>query len=81
MRVNVRLLRPATAPEQPGDTATFTCTRLGDLSAPLTVNDGVGGGSVNGTDYQALPGRVTFAAGGAGFGSGSSSLTGTPPRY
>ncbi|MFM7108390.1 MAG: Calx-beta domain-containing protein [Planctomycetaceae bacterium] len=35
----------------------------GDLSAPLTVDYLVGGTATPGTDYQALAGTVTFAAG------------------
>jgi len=47
---------------QPG---TFTFTRTGNLSAALTVNYTVGGSAVNGSNYQALSGQVTFAAGSA----------------
>lgn len=38
------------------DTATFTITRDGDTSAPLTVKYTVGGTAVAGTDYVALAG-------------------------
>jgi hypothetical protein len=39
--------------------------RTGNVSAALTVNYTVGGSAVPGTDYTALPGVVTFAAGSA----------------
>jgi len=41
---------------------TFTVTRTGDTSGPLTVSYSVGGTAVNGVDYQALPGSVTLPA-------------------
>jgi hypothetical protein len=41
----------------------FTITRDGDLTNPLTVNYTVGGTAVAGTQYQALSGSVTIAAG------------------
>ena len=40
----------------------FTLSRSGDTSQALTVNYTVGGTAVNGTDYQQLPGSVTFGA-------------------
>jgi uncharacterized protein (DUF1800 family) len=40
----------------------FTLSRSGDTSQALTVNYTVGGTATNGTDYQELPGSVTFAA-------------------
>ena len=43
----------------------FTLTRTGDTLSPLTVNYGVGGSAVNGFDYPALLGTVTFPAGAA----------------
>jgi uncharacterized protein (DUF1800 family) len=45
-----------------GNTGTFTVTRAGDLSEPLTVSYSVGGSAVNGIDYQGLPGSVTIPA-------------------
>ena len=47
------------------DTARFTLTRQGDLSATLTVTYTLGGSAVNGVDYAGLTGSVTFAAGSA----------------
>ena len=41
---------------------TLTLTRTGDLSGSLTVAYSVGGTAVSGTDYQSLPGSVTFQA-------------------
>jgi len=46
-----------------GDTGRFVLTRSGDLTAPLTVTVVYTGSAVNGTDYEALPATVTFAAG------------------
>ena len=39
----------------------FTFTRTGSTVASLTVNFGVGGTAISGTDYTALPTSVTFA--------------------
>jgi uncharacterized protein (DUF1800 family) len=44
------------------NTGTFTLTRTGDTSGPLTVSYAVGGTAVNGIDYQGLSGSVTFPA-------------------
>ncbi len=41
----------------------FILTRIGNLASALTVNYTVAGTATNGTDYTALPGTVTFAAG------------------
>jgi thermitase len=46
-------------------TGLFTVTRDGDASAPLTVQYVVSGSAVAGSDYQPLPGAVSFAAGAA----------------
>jgi subtilisin family serine protease/subtilase family serine protease len=43
----------------------FTLTRAGDTSAPLTVQYVVSGSAIAGTDYQPLPGAVSFGAGAA----------------
>ena len=43
----------------------FTVTRDGDTSAPLVVQYVVSGSAIAGTDYQPLPGTVSFAAGAA----------------
>lgn len=51
---------------QPGvtpDPGVFLLTRSGDASAPLTVYYSVAGTALHGTDYEALPGSVTFPAG------------------
>jgi hypothetical protein len=51
---------------EPGtDTAAFTVSRTGDLSAPLTVRYTLGGTALNGLDYQALSGAVTIPIGAA----------------
>ena len=46
-------------------TGTFTITRGGDLTSPLTVNYTVGGTATNGSDYSTLSGSVVIAAGSA----------------
>jgi RHS repeat-associated protein len=49
-----------------GETANpgqFTLTRTGDLTQTLTVNYTLSGTANNSTDYQTLPGTVTFTAG------------------
>jgi len=48
-----------------GDPGRFTFTRSGNTSAALNVYYSIGGSALNGVDYQALPGLVTFAAGSA----------------
>ncbi|MGB3204021.1 MAG: S8 family serine peptidase [Crinalium sp.] len=57
----------ATAAETPsGQVANqgrYTLTRTGSTTSALTVNYTVGGTATNGTDYQALGGSITFAAG------------------
>jgi hypothetical protein len=42
---------------------TFQVTRTGNTGTPLTVSYALGGTAKNGSDYQMLPGWVTFAAG------------------
>ena len=44
-------------------TGIVVLTRTGSLSAPLTVYYGLHGRALHGSDYAALPGQVTFAAG------------------
>jgi hypothetical protein len=51
------------ADEQGSVNGTFTITRTGDSSVPLTVNYTVAGTATSGSDYTALPGSVTFLAG------------------
>ncbi len=46
-------------------TGTFTITRGGDLTSPLTVNYTIGGSATNGSDYATLSGSVVIAAGSA----------------
>jgi len=46
-----------------GTTGTFTVTRTGDTSQPLTVGYTVSGTATPGADYTTLPGAVTIAAG------------------
>ena len=52
----------ATADTSGGNPGTFTLSRTGDLSGPLTVAYTLSGTAVNGTDYQALSGSVSFPA-------------------
>lgn len=44
-------------------TGTVIVTRTGNLSQPLTVYYGLSGRAIHGTDYVALPGQLTLAAG------------------
>src|SRR5206468_2676992 len=53
----------ANASETGPDSGTFTITRTGDTTAPLTVNYSLSGTASNGTDYQQLGTSVTIAAG------------------
>jgi hypothetical protein len=54
-------------------TATFTFTRTGDTSSPLTVSFAMGGNAIAGTDYNSLPNQVNFginqSTATAGFGA------------
>jgi CARDB/Bacterial pre-peptidase C-terminal domain/Calx-beta domain/FG-GAP-like repeat len=45
------------------DDGLYTLTRTGDTTAALTVNYTVSGTATSGTDFTALPGSVSFAAG------------------
>jgi subtilisin family serine protease len=56
-----------------GGTGTFTVSRNGSTTSSLTVNYAMNGSADNGTDYETLPGSVTFAS-----GSSSASITLTP---
>ncbi|HKQ39757.1 MAG TPA: Calx-beta domain-containing protein [Verrucomicrobiae bacterium] len=49
--------------EDGADPATFTLTRSGDLSSPLTVNYFMSGQAANTTDYATIPLSVEFPAG------------------
>jgi hypothetical protein len=53
------------------DTATFTFTRTGDTSAPLTVNYSLGGSAIKWTDYRRpqgdMPTSVTIPAGASSY--------------
>lgn len=76
---NLRVTSLAGAPEQPvvsiaaddpdaaepADPGSFTFTRTGNLSQPLTVGLRLGGSATPGADYAALPTNVVFAAGSA----------------
>ncbi|WP_193211928.1 Ig-like domain-containing protein [Luteolibacter marinus] len=44
-------------------TLEFKFTRFADIGSPLTIQYQVDGNAINGTDYESLPGSVTFAAG------------------
>lgn len=48
---------------QAADPGTFTVTRTGSTTAPLTVNYAIGGTATNGTDYTSLSGTVVIPAG------------------
>jgi hypothetical protein len=52
-----------TASESGPTPGTFTFTREGDTTAPLTVNFTIGGSASNGVDYAAISSSITFAAG------------------
>jgi RHS repeat-associated protein len=57
---------PNAAETKIGDTSNpgqFTLTRTGDLTQALTINYTLSGTTNNSTDYQTLPGTVTFAIG------------------
>ena len=54
---------PATASEAGLTGAAFTVTRNGDTTDPLTLSYAVGGTATAGSDYVALPGVITIAAG------------------
>jgi Calx-beta domain-containing protein len=53
------------AAEAGAATGTFTVTRTGVLTAPMTVNYIISGSATNGADYGALSGSVVIAAGAA----------------
>jgi hypothetical protein len=53
------------AAEAGNDPGVFTITRTGDTTLPLTVNYGMTGSALHGTDYVALPGVLTIPAGSA----------------
>jgi murein DD-endopeptidase MepM/ murein hydrolase activator NlpD len=60
--VQIQATDPTAA--EPGiDTGTFTVTRSGSTTDPLTVNYDIEGTATNGTDYLSLPGSVTIPAG------------------
>ncbi|MEO5573899.1 MAG: JDVT-CTERM domain-containing protein, partial [Gammaproteobacteria bacterium] len=45
------------------DPGAFTLSRSGDISTPLTVNYIISGGTLNGSDYTALPTSMEIPAG------------------
>ena len=51
------------AAEAGNDPGVFTVTRTGSTASALTVNYGLTGSALHGTDYVALPGVLTIAAG------------------
>lgn len=51
------------ASEAGPDNGTFTVTRTGDTSSPLTVDYSISGDATNGVDYDTLPGSATILAG------------------
>ena len=53
----------ATASEDGRETGTFTVTRAGATTSPLTVAYAIEGTATNGFDYDRLPGLVTIPAG------------------
>ncbi len=53
----------AAAAEAGSDPGIFTVTRTGSTAAALTVNYGMTGSALHGTDYVALPGVLTIPAG------------------
>jgi len=53
----------AAASETGPDPGTFTVSRSGSTTAPLTVNYTLGGSATNGTDYSTLSGSVIIGAG------------------
>jgi YD repeat-containing protein len=63
----------AAASEQGPDSGTFTITRTGGTSQPLTVAYTMSGMATSGADYTALTGSVTIPA-----GAGSQMITVTP---
>ncbi|VVB98785.1 Calx-beta domain protein [uncultured archaeon] len=46
---------PLTTISENGGTSTFTITRTGDASQPISVNYLIGGSAVQGTDYESAP--------------------------
>lgn len=48
---------------EPNVNSSFTISRTGDTTSPLTVNYKMAGTASNGVDYVSLPGTVTIAAG------------------
>ncbi|MBL1178951.1 beta strand repeat-containing protein, partial [Pantanalinema sp. GBBB05] len=53
----------ATASELPGNSGSYRITRTGDTSQDLVVNYTIGGTATSGSDYTALTGMATIAAG------------------
>ncbi|AFY28282.1 Calx-beta domain-containing protein [Cyanobium gracile] len=56
---------PASVLENGAGNITYTFTRTGATTNPLTVNYTIGGTATNGADYGTIPASVTFAAGSA----------------
>jgi hypothetical protein len=47
---------------EPNSTGSFTLTRAGSTTGPLSVSVSLSGSAVNGVDYQSIPSVVNFAA-------------------
>jgi N-acetylneuraminic acid mutarotase len=71
----VRLAASDGSANEAGDTASFSVTRTGSLTAALTVTYSISGSASNGTDYNALTGAVNIPA-----GSASASIVITPKQ-
>jgi len=61
--VDVAVIDGAATESTADNTLQFKFTRTANIASPLTVNYSVGGTAVSGTDYQTLPGTLSFAAG------------------
>jgi len=68
-----RFRHPASVLENGAANITYTFSRTGATTNPLTVNYSIGGTATNGSDYGLIPTSVTFAA-----GSASASVTVDP---
>ena len=64
-RPTVTITSPDDANEAGLDPGTFTITRTGPTSNPLTVNYSISGSATNGVDYQTIGTSVTIPAGSA----------------
>lgn len=60
---SVSIVATHASASESGEQGTFTFTRTGDTTNPLTVIYQLSGGATNGTDYEQLLGSVIIAAG------------------